>query len=612
VDTPLSFPQWNIPGYPGVLVVVQPLTTISRGRLASLAVMAGVAALAVPAAANAAVTSTLNNATTVTLAGDGAADNITLTNGGGATPLLQHNLPIGANGIDSATDFDPAPGVTTTLPANGTITVNVNGGGGNDTVNLSAASVAAATINGEDGDDIITGSPVRDTISGGNGNDRITGFKNPDSGPPEPLNGDAGNDVFTWNNGDGFDINDGGDNVDETLITAGTADDNMKVTAPVAGRVRFDRVNAAFGIDMGTMEKLTITSFSGNDTLATDPGITLPMSIDAGPGTDTITTGDGNDTILGGDDNDVLNGAGGGDRIVGERGNDTMNGGLGDDTEVWFNGDGSDTMNGDEGTDRIENNLGAADDISSLKPENGRVRYDRTNAPFSLSIASSEVFELNTFGGNDTLTTTPGIGIQVVADAGPGNDVFQGADENDTYFGGVGDDNLNTGAGNDVADGGDGNDLLSIRDNAADIARGGAGTDTAIADAATVDAVAADVEFADRTVVFPTPGAGVAQLARTAKVTKGKAALKLSCPAGTNGCSGQVVLFTAKSVKLGRVKAQLTLGRATYTLKAGESQTVNVKLASGAARLAKKKKLSATALVADSAKTAKVTLSFKK
>ena len=39
----------------------------------------------------------------------------------------------------------------------------------------------------------------------------------------------------------------------------------------------------------------------------------------------------------------------------------------------------------------------------------GKVRYDRVNAPFGLNIASSEVFELNTFGGNDTLAVSPGV-----------------------------------------------------------------------------------------------------------------------------------------------------------------------------------------------------------
>ncbi len=561
MDTPLSFPWGNIPGYPGVLGVVQPITTLSRARIASLAVVAGVAALAVPAAANAAVTPALTG-NIVTLTGDAAADNIVLSQNAGG--LLTHNL-----GGD-ATDFSPDPGVQSILAANAT--VNVNAGAGNDTINLSAAGIAGATIKGEDGDDIIVGSPATDTISGGNGNDRITGFRNTDANP-EPISGDAGNDVMIWNNGDGNDLNDGGDGVDESLVTAGTADDDMTVTAPTPGRVLFHRNNAAFSVDMGTVEKLSITSFSGNDKLVTDPGITLPMNIDAGSGDDTITTGDGADVISGGDGNDTLNGAGGGDRIVGDRGNDTANGGAGDDTLVWNNGDGSDVMNGDDGIDRIEDNLSAADDISTLKVEAGRIRYDRLNpGPFNLSIASTEAFELNELGGNDSLVVSAGVGIPVIVDGGAGNDIS------------------------------------NVREGSADFVFGGSGIDTAVVDG--IDAVAADVESVDRPVISPAPSAGVASLAKTAKVKKGVASVKLSCPLGTSGCKGSVVLVTSKSFKLGKVKAQLALGKASYDLKSGETKTIKVKLASGASRLATKHKLAATARISGTETPAKVTLSF--
>ena len=75
-----------------------------------------------------------------------------------------------------------------------------------------------------------------------------------------------------WNNGDGNDINDGGDGVDETLVTEGTADRRQTRDAPVAGRVLFlDRTNAPFSVDMGTVEKLSLTTFSGDDKLATAP-----------------------------------------------------------------------------------------------------------------------------------------------------------------------------------------------------------------------------------------------------------------------------------------------------------------------------------------------------
>jgi Ca2+-binding RTX toxin-like protein len=558
---------------PSVMVVVQPLTKISRTRLAALAVSAGVAALTVPTAANAAVASRLDSPTAITMTGDAGADTILLADAGG---LLTHNQV--GNGFNSPQDFDNTQAGDQTVPADGSVTVNLLGGGGNDTITASAATVATANIDGGDGDDIITGSPKNDTITGGAGNDRITGFKN-SSATPEVIQGGDGNDVMIWNNGDGNDSNDGGQGTDTALITNGAADDVMNVTAAGGGAHHFARTNAPFTVDTtNTTERLDITSFAGNDTLSTGPGVTLAMHVDAGPGDDTIATGDGADLIEGGDGNDTLGGGAGGDRIVGDRGNDTMNGGAGDDTLVWNNGDGSDVMNGDDGVDRIENNLSAGDDTSTLKVENGRVRYDRINAPFSLSVASSEVFALNTLGGNDSLTTAPGIGIAVVADGGAGNDTLKGADEADTFFGGSGDDSLDTGAGHDVADGGDGNDLLSIRDGAADLARGGAGADKAVADA--IDAVAADVESVDR--LLP----GVARVGKTIKVSKRTALVKLACPAGTSGCNGTVVL--TRTIRAGKLKAVVTLGRARFYLRAGETKALTVRLARGTAQLAKK------------------------
>src|SRR4051812_6606644 len=98
--------------------------------------------LAVPAAANAAVTSTVN-VNTLTIASDAAADNIALT--------------VTADGKLAVN------GTAQTLNSDGSATVIVNAGGGNDTIALSAPGLPApnldgAQINGDDGDDIITGS----------------------------------------------------------------------------------------------------------------------------------------------------------------------------------------------------------------------------------------------------------------------------------------------------------------------------------------------------------------------------------------------------------------------------------------------------------------------
>jgi Ca2+-binding RTX toxin-like protein len=508
-----------------------------------VAIAAGVAAFALPSAANAAVT-VQADATNLTLTSDGGSDNLTLGVAGGN---ITHNLPTAVGALDNNTDFDPGPG-TLNLPANGTVNLTLNAGDGNDNVNVSAPTFAGnPVINGGGGDDIVLGSPQVDAIDGGEGNDRITAFRG-----NETILGGNGNDVIIWNNGDGNDVNQGGAGLDETLVTEGNADDQNTITQNGA-TAHFERSNAPFTVDSNEMEKLTLTSFSGNDVLNTGPGVAIPMVVDSGPGDDNITTG------------------GGTDRIVGDRGNDTMNGGEGDDTLVWSNGDGNDVMNGDGGIDRIENNLGAADDVSSLKVENGRVRYDRTNAPFNLSIGTSEVFELNTFGGKDTLTSVPNLPITLDADLG------------------AGDDDIN------------------VRDNVQSIVQGGSGADKVTADA--VDLIAADVETVDRPAV---PGAGTAVLAKNANVKRGVASLKMSCPAGTTGCNGKVTLIT-KSIKFGPFRGALVLGSKSFKIDAGKSATVKVKLIKGASKLAKRKKLTVNARIVSngmSDKTSKVTLQF--
>ena len=229
-------------------------------------------------------------------------------------------------------------------------------------------------------------------------------------------------------------------------------------------------------------------------------------------------------------------------------------------------------------------------DVSTLKIENGRVRYDRINVgQFNLSIGTAEVFELNTLGGDDTLTTDAAVTLPLVVDAGSGNDIIQGSSASDSI------------------DGGDGNDTIQLRENIADFVRGGPGADQATVDH--LDAVAADVESVDRSVVQPAPApkAGAPKLTLGVNVSRNVAGVKLACPAGVSECKGTVTLRTAK----GRVK---TLGKANYKLTAGQTQTLKIKLAKNTARLAKNKKLTVKARVTSSAgpaKTATLSLRFK-
>jgi Ca2+-binding RTX toxin-like protein len=534
-------------------------TPLRARRAATLAAIAATAALVIPSAAGAAVTGAVAG-DTATLTGDTAADNIVIGFDG---INLTHNLGT-ATGFASPTDFDSTDPGEQKLTDAGTL-----------------------TIDGGDGDDNIVGSRNADHIIGGAGSDRITGFTGDDA-----IEGGLGNDLFIWNNGDNNDTNNGEDGNDEQQINGRNTTDDMTVQNVAGGRVRFDRVlPGPFFVDMGTVERLTINSQAGDDKLVTSPGVTLPMTIDAGPGVDDITTGDAGDLVQGGEGADTLNSGAGGDRLVGNPGNDVMNAGSGDDTLVWNNGDGTDDMNGEDGLDRIEDNLGAADDVSKVKVVGGKVRYDRINAPFGLNIATSEVLELNTFGGNDSLDVEPGVGalIAIVADAGSGNDRLNGGDEADTFFGGLGDDTLEPGAGFDAVDGQDGNDTLRVRDGAGDLARGGAGTDNAQADAADV---LADIESADVTPGPDTKGTALRVISKriTSKLKRGiyTAKVRVECPATEpGGCKGTLSLLTARSVRINGVKVpSVLLASKSYTLRPGQRKTLSLKLPKGVGRIA--------------------------
>ena len=192
----------------------------------------------------------------------------------------------------------------------------------------------------------------------------------------------------------------------------------------------------------------------------------------------------GPDLILGGEGNDVLSGGGGDDRIVGDRGSDTMNGGAGDDTLVWNNGDGSDVANGDDGRDDVEvNGAPAAGDIFTVQPNGARIKFDRTNlVPFTIDIGSSETMHANGLGGNDSLSVGEVGAYEVTGSGGPGNDTLTGGGSSETFLGGSGNDTITPGGGIDVVSGDDGDDQVNIRDRTADLARGGAGNDSVVAD----------------------------------------------------------------------------------------------------------------------------------
>jgi hypothetical protein len=102
--------------------------------------------------------------------------------------------------------------------------------------------------------------------------------------------------------------------------------------------------------------------------------------------------------------------------------------------------------------------------------------------------------------------------------------------------------------------------------------------------------------------------------------THGVAPVKVSCPSSARGsCTGKLTLKTASKVKQGSTSRVLTLGSRNFTIAAGKSSRVNVKLSSDGMKLLNKDhtiKPNATATSRDGSnkhvtRTTKITLKKK-
>jgi len=575
------------------------------------ALAASLAATAVPA--QAAVSSASINGLTATLNLDGADDNVTVSVAGG---LLVHGQTTG--GLNSGSDWDSATAGDQTVAADGTFTVVVNGGEGNDSLTVLAKNteIASAGLNGEGGDDVLTGADSNDTLGGDGGNDRLVGARGADV-----MNGGAGNDTLVWNNGDGSDTINGDAGNDGTEVNGSATIGDVFTLDPNAGRIQFKRTNLVpFTLDTAT-ERFQVNGLGGNDTVSASDGVgalTL-LSVDGGAGVDTVGGSDGPDLILGGEGNDALSGGGGDDRIVGDRGGDTMNGGTGDDTLVWNNGDGSDVMNGDDGRDDVEvNGAPAAGDTFTVEPNGARIKFDRTNlVPFSLDIGSSETMHANGLGGDDSIAVGEVGPYAVTGSGGPGNDTLTGGGSSETFLGGSGNDTITPGGGLDVVAGDEGDDQVNVRDQTADVARGGDGNDSVVADVGQLD-ILDGFEAVDRTPNVTPPPVDTSRRpvtirGGTVKAKRGTASIKVSCPAvSPANCTGSLALRTAKAVQLAGLKAVLQLGGARYNIAPGASKTLKVKLAKGSKRLAERKGQLRVLAVASTGSSGKIAQSSKR
>ncbi len=390
--------------------------------------------------------------------------------------------------------------------------VIIDGQGGNDSIEMNLP--IRSTIHGGDGNDRISGGAGNDVISGEGGNDTILG-----NGGRDVIFGGEGNDVVSGGSGPDVLL---GENGDDTVV-GGAGDDR------VFGD--FDDTTPGVIGDFNEQGNDTISGGSGRDTLYGGAGADV---ISGGPGSqdlvnyssrtadlivligvagesgaggsgegDTVTTdtekvngGSGNDRLVGsggdnvlwgGAGNDTIEGQGGNDLIFGVEGDDLLRGGSGNDTIQG--GLGADDMAGEDGLDTLDYSdkgpnepivvgLGnqADDGVPDLTPpvvdpesrDNPLAERDNARSSFETIIGGA---------GNDRITAAGVEGIpnySVLLIGGPGNDVLEGSQ--------TGNDTLIGGPGRDLLDGLAGDDRFELRDGEVDVAHGGPGTDTVLAD----------------------------------------------------------------------------------------------------------------------------------
>ena len=335
-----------------------------------------------------------NLADTLTVSSSGSV--LSISNGIGTIAVTANiqNVSIDARGGNDTVTVN-------NIAAIGFLVLNVQGGDGNDVLNASAAGSGSVRVrlNGDAGNDTLTGSNGGDTLGGGAGNDVLAGLGGNDSIDggigDDNIGGGNGNDTVVG--GDGADSINGqlgddslsGGNGNDTLLGADgndtlkgeVGDDVLNGLAgddSIEGGVGFDAIAGGIGNDTldGGRNDDTINGNAGNDKIRGDHGNDY---IDAGIGLDTVNGGDGDDTITTADGSDAIDGDDGNDLITTADGDDTITGGDGDDTilggggaDIILGGDGNDQINGQGGSDTVAGNQGSdviADPIAEIKEQ---------------------------------------------------------------------------------------------------------------------------------------------------------------------------------------------------------------------------------------------------
>lgn len=272
------------------------------------------------------------------------------------------------------------------------------------------------------GNDIATGSDLRDQILGAGGDDT--------------LNGGGGNDDFLIGLGHGFDRFNGGDGYDVVLAT----EDGVSI--------------GLIGDFNASVEEFSCAGFTNVGILGTWQAQVLDFTGVTLTDIQWIDAASGNDTVIGSAGDDV---------IIGGLGDDNLSGGEGDDDFLVGPGHGFDTFDGGAGFDQIlatadGTNIGFLGDFAN--------NVEEISASGFAEVTITANWQSQTYDFSNVILT----GISEI-NMGSGNDTVVGSAGDDVLVGGLGNDTLTGGPGADTfvfADG-DGQDVITDFNTADDL-----------------------------------------------------------------------------------------------------------------------------------------------
>ena len=406
-----------------------------------------------------------------------------------------------------------------TVTGNSLLNFVIEGGNGNDQVNLKGLSLGEnnfALVKGDSGNDYILGSAT-DSNEGTNflfGESPDILYK--DNNGREyvalvnayPNTSDPGNNVIVGGTGKNYIVGGGG----HDFIVGGQVvkdiNGNVKTDNNLYGDFAYLEFDGAFNLI--SSKSVDLYDEGGNDVILGSVG---KDKIYGGAGQDSIKGGDGDDEIHAGKGNDVVYGGAGNDKIWGDDGVDVIFGdtpvgnmtiamGFQKETQlenfmtlggvfpyVYAAEDIKDaesylysllpiSVSDFEGNTISENLhvLSLYDFVAKYKTINNVSAVDAANGSFNA--AEIDLSAAATQTGTTTPTTPTVLPVVNGSDeiyGGNDSDIIFGDDGSDTSVGGS--DIISGGAGNDFIDGDGGNDTIS-GDYGEDIIYGGAGNDT--------------------------------------------------------------------------------------------------------------------------------------